>query len=238
MRGYPTLLALLESEVEPSRNVYNETVNGIIRQPEHISSLAQGDGKEKTLLHLTTHSHPLAHLFHRLHAFQKSQPKPPITCRLASVRDQAFRYLPFEPPARDRKASETVTLLLEILPTFPGLIEVAQVVEFLVPALENCFVSQPPTLRKLASVLTGYGNILQHLASDESGGETMRHWVCLPIIMTQDVATLETWTRRLVYPVESCTVKHGIPKEIQRWRTLIGLRKALHRLQENIKRES
>jgi len=238
MRDYPTLLGLLESEVEPSRSVYDETVNGIIRHPEHISSLAQGHTKEKTLLHLTTHSHRLAHVFHRLHAFQKLQPKPPIRRRLAFVRDHAFQHLPPEPPARDRIASETVNLLLEILPTFPGIIEIAQVVELLVPALENCFVSQPPTLRKLASVLAGYGNILEHLASDESGGETMCHWVCLPITVTQDAATLETWTRRLVDLVESCTVKHGIPKEIQRWGTLIGLKRALHRLQENIERES
>jgi len=238
MRGCLTLLGLLESEVEPSRNVYDETVNDIIRHPEHLSSLAQGDTKEKILLHLTTHSHRLAHLFHRLHTFQKLQPKPPIRRYPASVRDRAFQYLPSEPAARDRIALETVTLLLEILPTFPGIIEIARVVELLVPALNVCFVSQPPTLRKLASVLAGYGNILEHLISDESGGETVCHWVCLPITVTQDAATLETWTRRLVDLVGSCTVKHGIPKEIQRWGTLMGLTRALYRLQEHIERES
>lgn len=229
--GYPTLLTLLESELEPSRKFYDDTVKAIIRHPELISSLTQND-PEEALLHLTQHSHRLAQLFDCLHDFQKLLPERPIK------HDQAAHGLPPKALTRDRIASETVTFLLNILPTFHGIIESAQVVELLVPALENCLLSSPPMLRKLASVIAGYDGILEHLACDESGGETVRRWVCLFITTTQDTATLKTWTRRLVDLVESCAAKHGVLNDIQRWQTLTNLIKALHRLQENVERQS
>ena len=232
MRGdHPTLLTLLESELEPSRKFYDDTVKAIIRHPELISSLTQND-PEELLLHLTQRSHRLAQLFDRLHDFQKLPPERPIR------HDQAAHGLPSKALTRDRIASETVTLLLNILPTFHGIIEPTQVVELLIPALESCFVSSPPTLRKLASIIGGYDGVLEHLSCDECGGETLRRWVSLFITTMQDTATLKTWTRRLVDLVESCATKHGVLKDIQRWQTLMSLTKALYRLQENVEQQS
>ena len=108
-----------------------------------------------------------------------------------------------------------------------GIIEVPQVVELLVSAQENCFVSPPSSLHKLESVLAGYNNILEHFTSDEAGGEIILLWTRLKTIMTQDRATLETLTQRLIDLVDSCTAKHRIPEEICRWRALMGLSRAL-----------
>lgn len=227
MKSSLTLLSLFESELEPSRAVYNEIAKAVIKDPRQISSLVQDNTKEETLLHLITHSHRLARLFHRVHDIQE----PP------SNREHSSRTVPPRPPNRDYIASEIVTLFLELLPTFSGILEDAQVIELLVSALENCLLSQPPSLWKLASVLADYGNILERLASDDSSEEILYRWVSLPITLTQDAATLKVWTQRLVDLVDLCTGKHGIHNEIQRWKTLVGLKRALHSVQESMERK-
>lgn len=228
MRGPLTVLALLENEEEPSRTAYNEIAKTVIDNPGQLSRLVQDRTKEKTILHLILHSHRLALLFHHIGAIHELQ----------LSREHASKPLPPRVSSRDHVASEIVALLLELLPSFPGIIETAQVIELLVSALEICVQSQPHSLRKLATVLTSYGSILEHLASDESGGKILHKWVCSSITVTQDAATLEIWATRLVSLVESCTGKHAIPHEIQNWKTLLNLKKALYSAQENMERKS
>lgn len=227
MRSSLTVLALLESEEEPNRTAYDEIARIIIDNPRQLSCLVQ-DRTEETLLHLIPHSDRLARLFRCIREI----------IELQLSRQHASKTLPPRISTRDHIASEIVTLLLELLPKLPGIIEITGLVELLVSALEICVPAQPLSLQKLATLLADYGNILEQLASDESGGKLLHKWVCLSLTVTQDAATLETWTRRLVNLVESCTGKHAIPNEIQNWKALLNVKKSLYSARENMARKS
>ena len=228
MRSSPTIFTLFESDFEPSRNAYVEIAHSIINDPRKISNIVQDDRKEETLLHLIAHSGRLAYLFRCTRDLQES----------SLNREASRRAVQPYTLANDHIASEIVILFLELLPSFAGILEDAQVIELLVAALENCLLSQSPSLRKLATALAVDENILEHLASDESSGEILQKWISLPIAATQDATTLEIWTQRLVDLVNLCTGKHGIRNEIQRWKTLVDLKKAFFSAQESIEQNS
>lgn len=231
MVDHTALLTLLESDDEPSRGLYEFAVNEVIENPKCITGLVQDETKEVALMHLASRSHRVAHLFQCLHPHLLIEPDR----RTERLIFSQFDYIP---STRDRIITETATFLLEMLPSLLDVLEVSQVIELLVPALENCFVSPPPALHKLASVITGCGNILEHLTSDESGGKAMIQWANLKIIKIEDKATLKTWTQRLIDMVDSCAGKHEIYETVSRWRNLINLTKALFKLKAIIESES
>lgn len=222
MRSSPTLYTLLESDLEPTRNDYADVARSTIDDPKQISNLVQDDKKEETLVHLIAHSGRLTYLFHCLCDSQKQLP------------DRRHRTTLI----KDHITSEIVILFVELLPAFAGIIEDDQAIELLISALENCLLSQSPSLRKLARALADNGNLLEHLASDESGGETLHRWVTLPITAIQDATILGIWTQRLVDLVNLCPGQHGIHNEIQRWKTLVGLKSVLHDVQEKMEQKS
>lgn len=228
MRSSLTLLTLFESGLEPSRNDYVEIAKSIINDPRQISNLAQDDRKEETLLHLIAHSGRLARLFHCIRDSQGLLPD----------RASSSRTAPRKGLVKTHISSEIVILFLELLPTFSGILENAQVIELLISALETCLLSPSPLLWKLARSLADNGNFLEHLASDESGGDILQRWVSLPVNAIQDAITLEIWTQRLVDLVNLCTSKHGIQNEIQRWEKLVVLKKAFHSVQESMEQKS
>ena len=231
MVNHRALLTLLESDDEPSRGLYKFAVNELIENPKWITGLVQDETKEVALMHLASRSHRVAHLFQCLHPFLLIEPDP----RMERLMFSQIEYLP---STRDRIITETATFLLEMLPSLLDVLEVPQVIELLVPALENCFLSPPPALHKLASVIAGCGNILEHLTSDESGGKAMIQWANLKIMKIEDSVTLKTWTQRLIDIVDSCAGKHGIYETVSRWRKLINLTKALFKLKAIIEGES
>lgn len=228
MRSSPTLLTLLGSDVEPSRNDYIEIANSIANNPGQISNLIQDERKDETLLYLIGHSDRLARLFRCIRDFQELPPN----------REYGKRTIPARNLAKDAIASEIVVFCLELLPSVSGILEDVQVIELLVSALENCLLSQSPSLHKLAKVLAGNGSLLEQLASDNSGGEILQRWISLPITATQDADTLEKWARRLVDLAGSCKGNHGVYKEIQRWKTLLDIKKAFYAAQEDMEQDS
>lgn len=228
MRSSPSLVSLLESELEPSRSAYLEIAKSIINDPGQISNLIQDDRKEETLLHLIAHSGRLAHLFRCVHDVQE----------IPLNRERGRRAMPPRTFVRDSIASEIVIFFLELLPMFSGILEDTQVIELLVSALENCLLSQSPSLQKLARALADNGNLLERLVSDDSSGEILQRWVSSPTIATQDSNTLEIWTQRLVDLVNSCTGKHGLHNEIQRWKTLVDLKNAFNAARQSMEKNS
>lgn len=228
MRSSQTLIARLGSDLEPSRNTYVEIAKHVTNDPSQISNLVQDERKEETLLYLIEHSGRLTRLFRCIHDRQEV----PLN------REHGKRTVPPRNLTKDAIASAILIFCLELLPSVSGILEDAQVIELLVSALENCLPAQSPSLQKLAKVLADNDGFLEQLASDDSGGEILRRWISLPVIATQDANTLETWARRLVDLASSCKGNHGIDHEIQRWKTLVELKKAFYAAQEDMEQDS
>ena len=228
MRSLPTLFTLLASELEPSRNDYVEIAKSVTNNPGQISDLIQDERKEETLLHLIAHSGRLARLFRCIRESQES----PLN------REYGKRTVLSRTLARDAIVSEIIIFFLELLPAVSGILEDAQVIELLISGLENCLLSQPPSLQKLARSLADNGNFLEQLASDESGGKILQRWVSFPITASQDAKTLEIWTQKLVDLANSCKGNHGIYNEMRLWKTLVDLKKAFHAVQESMEKNS
>lgn len=224
-----TLNALLESKTDPSRATYNGLAKSILQDPHQLSYLVQDDAIEATLAFLIEHSNQLATLFHRVRAIHQG---------LRSNLHPASGKLPSEISAFDDLASEVVIFHLKLLPRVLGIIEAAQVVELLVSALLIGVLSEPPLLQKLATAVANCGDILERLASDESGGKVLREWVCSSIFATQDAFTMGIWTQRLLDLIDTCAGKHGLSYDIQRWKTLTGIKEDLQRAQDTIERKS
>lgn len=228
MRSLPTLFTLLGSDLEPSRNAYVEIAKSVTNNPGQISNLIQDERKEETLLHLIAHSGRLARLFHCIRELQES----PLN------RAHGKRTVPARTLVSDAIASDIVIFFLELLPSVSGILEDAQVIELLVSGLENCLLSQSPSLQKLARALAENGKFLEQLASDESGGKILQRWVSFSITASQDANTLEIWTQKLVDLANSCKGNHGVYNEIRLWKTLVDLKKAFHAVQESMEQSS
>ena len=212
------LFALLEAENEPTTKIYNDTVDDTIRKPQQISGLTEDGVRDYVLILLTTHSHRLSHFFLRLRSVVRQMANSAISIKIAA---------------------ESVELLVDLLPDLQQLLETPKVLDFLVPALDVCFVpSQRPALHALASVLAKSGTLLEHLVSARPGAEIIRQWASMQSTVALDAATLSLWTERLVSMVHNCAIDHGVALETQQWQTLKTLKDSLQRLEHGASKAS
>ena len=213
----PTLPALLEEKNEPSIKSYNETVEDIIKDPQQLRSLTDDSVRDDILIVLTTHSHRLAQFFRLLRSTIRAKPKNPVFSTIAI---------------------ETVNLLVDLLPHLHQLLGPTKTLEHLIPALDICLASsQPPLMRKLASVLADCNSVLEHLASDASGVPVLRQLACILSTSLADAPVLEAWTERLVRMVGSCKANHDVAQTIQQSGTLRNLKCHLRSLEAKRQRE-
>lgn len=208
-----TLHILLESDHEPTLKSYNQVVEDTIKKPQQISGLTDDTVRDDILISLTTHSHRLAHFFRLLRSAVRPIPKSPIASTIAT---------------------ETVFLLVRMLPHLHQLLETTKVLELLIPALDICFASiQRPTLQELASVLAEAGPLLEYISSDRLGSEILRQWTCTPNPLALDAQTLESWTQRFVKMVGSCRKNHDVAQAIQQWSSLNTLKASLQSMKDS-----
>lgn len=211
---------LLETEIEPSPKTYTEAVNDTIRNPQQISSLTEEPARGDVLILLKARSNRLAPYFGRLRAVVRQTPKSSTTSSVAA---------------------ETVIFLLRMLPSINEflLTEPTKVLEFLIPALDICFVPMKlPMLRELASILAEAGSLLEYVSSDRLGSEILRQWACTPNPLTLDAQTLEVWTQTFVKMVASCRKNHGVTQAIQQWNSLKTLKASLQSIKDTYMRQS
>ena len=212
------LAALLAADEEPRPTSYNGTVESIVNDPWQIKRLTEGDTKHETLVQLTTRSHRLARVFRGLTSFIKGE-----------LRSSATNII----------AADMVALLIQILPSLHQLLVPAQVLEILIPAIDSCLTSSSlPQSRDLASVLTGCGTLLEHLAADRFGSETLYQWACLRGSVALHTETLEVWTERLVKMIQMCVGNHDVEEATQRWVMLQALKTSLCNVKECVLRPS
>ena len=202
------LFALLEVKDDPTPKSWNETIEYVSRDPKLIGGLTEDAIRDDFLILLKTHSHRLADFFHHLRSFAHRNPKSATTRSIAA---------------------ETVLLLTGILSEIHELLEPTKSLKLLISALDLCFVSDPcPNLRKLGSVLTGTGSLLEHISSDSHGIEIVRQWVAMPGDVALNAETLSLWTERLVTMMYNCDTDHGIARE--QWDMLKALKNSLQDL--------
>ena len=212
------LPALLEAENELTSKAYKEAVDDTIKNPQQISSLTEETVRDDVLILLTTRSNRLAQYFGRLRAFVRQTPKSSTNSSVAA---------------------ETVIFLVRMLPFLHRLLEPTQVLEFLIPALDICFLPiQRPTLRELASLLAEAGSLLEYITSDRLGSDILRQWVCTPSSLALDAQTLEAWTQRLVKMVATCRKNHDVTQTIQLWNNLKILKTSLQSMKNTHMRQS
>ena len=212
------LVALLETESEPTQRDYNNIVDEVIRNPQFISGLSEASVRDDVLISLTTRHHRLARFFRCLLSVTRQMSKSSTASIIAS---------------------EFVELLIDILPDLQQLLETTKLLESLVPALDVCFISsQHRTLCKLASVLVNSGFLLEHLVSDHLGVEVIRQWLSMQNPTALDAETLGLWTDRLVNMVHGCAIDHDTAIESQQWHILQDLRNSLHKIETDTSRAS
>ena len=204
------LFALLEVKDDPTPKSWNETIESVSRDPKLIGGLTDDGIRDDFLILLKTHSHRLEYFFRHLLSFANRNPKSVTTRSIAA---------------------ETVVLLTSILLDIHQLLEPAKILEFLLPALDVCFVSNlDPKLRKLGSVLTGAGSLLEHISSDRHGIEILRQWVAMQSNIALNAETLSLWTERLVTMMHNCGIDHDISREGEQWDMLMALKSSLQDL--------
>ena len=205
------LVALLEAEDEPTQKYYNDLVDDVIRNPQLISDLSERSVRDDVLISLTGRHYRLAKLFHRLQSFGRQNAKSTATSQIAS---------------------RSAELLIDVLPYLHQLLEVTKVLDFVLPALDVCFLSsQRLALRELASLLTKSGTLLEHMVSDHVGAEIIRQWISMQSPAALDTETLEIWTDKLVSMVHKCAIDHDVLVEIQRWHLLKDLKESLQKVE-------
>ena len=207
------LVALLDAESEPTQKHYNDIVDDVIRNPQLISGLSEGSVRDEMLILLTTRHHRLARFFHRLLSVARQTSKSSTASIITA---------------------ESVDLLIDILPDLHQLLETTKLLEFLVPALNVCFISpQRPALCKLASVLVNSGFLLEHLVSDHLGVEVIRQWLSMQSSTALHAESLSLWTDRLVSMVHGCVIDHDTAIKTQQWHMLQDLKSSLQKIESD-----
>lgn len=213
-----SLVVLFEAESEPTPKAYKEAVDDTIKNPQQISSLTEETVRDDVLILLTTRSNRLGLYFGQLRAIVRQYPKSSTTSSVAA---------------------ETVIFLVRMLPSLHQLLDPTEILKFLIPALDICFVPiQRPTLRDLASVLAETGTLLEYVTSDRYGSDILRQWACILGTSVLDTPILESWTERLVTMVGSCMANHDVAQAIQQCGILRSLKNHLRSLEARHSRES
>ena len=212
------LVALLDAESEPTQKHYNDIVDDVIRNPQLISGLSEGSIRDEVLILLTNRHHRLARFFRHLLSVARQTSKSSTASIIAA---------------------ELVELLIDILPDLHQLFEATKLLEFLVPALDVCFIpSQRPAMCKLTSVLVNSGFLLEYLVSVHLGVEVIRKWLSMQSPTALDAETLSLWTGRLVSMVHGCVIDPGTAIKTQQWHMLQDLKISLQKMESDTLRTS
>ena len=208
-----SLFALLEAREEVSYKFHKDAVDDSIKNPQEIGALTEESVKADILSFITTSSDRLARFFCDLRLTVQQNPRSQNSGTIAT---------------------ETISLLIDVLPYLHPLLDPHKVLDFLIPALNVCFVpSQRPVMRELASVIASSGNLLEHLVCDHLGVEIIREWVSIQNKNALDVGTSELWTERLVSMMRACIMNHDITLECQRWHMLKAVKQSLQNIQSS-----
>ena len=204
------LFALLQADDDPTQRFWNEIVDRVSRDPKQISVLIDDAIRDEFLILLTTQNHRFARLFHHLRLFARRNTKSVATSKIAAG---------------------TVELLTSILPDIHQLLEPTDILAFLIPALDLCFVSNScPNLRQLGSVLTAAGSLLEHMSADRQGIEILRQWIVMPTHIALDAEMTSLWAERMVAMMQKCELDHDIAFEAEQWQMLKALKNSLQTL--------
>ncbi|KAL8730126.1 MAG: hypothetical protein Q9181_004774 [Wetmoreana brouardii] len=203
------ILALLSADGESSHGVYQDCLKQILSKPKIISDLIGEDRDSALYSGITRNSH-----------------------RFIRLLDQIFSRGHQLPKAFELKATATATITLfkYLIPILHD--DVAQLVSILLPALYPCFISGVPHVRDLASALVKYENVAEYLISDHEGASALVQWTQCPFYGSQDGATLEAWTNKLVQMIRPCAADHHVGKDMARWDLLKSLKCSLQELRD------
>lgn len=209
MASSPQILALLAAEEEPTQRVYQEIYRQIVAKPYNLSDLAKNDGDSALLTVVTQHGHRFTRLFDQI--FSKGHQLP--------------KGFPL-----NAIATETIALIQYLIANLHT--DARQLVTILLPAVHACFTSKVPHVRHLASALIQYENLAELVVSVREGAEAIVNWVYSPVCLTQDEATLEAWTDKLVQMIQLCAADHHVDQSIARWGLLKTLKISLQELRQ------
>ena len=217
MTKLTTLKALLRSEIEPKYSEYDEAAKKCTGGTKSNALPEWDEEQDMILLDLTSHSNRLACYMRRVHLLQSNA----------------------DDDTTKEEAAATITqLLLDVVPLCLDLLQLSDVVNFLVPGLTACLSprSPPPTLQKVAEVVAGSSKLTQLLISDPAGCQVFGKWVSNSNITKHQPITLRRWTTSLIDMVAACNSNHGVSAEVRQWtilRSLTDKLQDLHRVVEN-----
>ena len=217
MKKLSTLAELLRSEVDPRHSDYEEAAKKCTAGTKSNALPDWNEDRDIILLDLTSHSHRLAYYLHRVHVSQ------------SNAEDEA---------TKEQTAAIITQLLLDLVPPCLDLLELSDVISFLVPGLTACLFprSPPPALQQLAEVVAGSSKLVQLLISDPAGCQVFGNWAFKSSTTKHLPATLRRWTTSLIDLVAVCNSNHGVSVEVRQWATLrllIDKLQGLHQIMDN-----
>ncbi len=212
-----TLKELLRSGVEPRYSEYDEAAKKCTGGTKSNALPEWNEDRDIILLDLTSHSDRLACYLRRVHLFQ------------SNAEDEA---------TKEQTAATITQLLLDVVPPCLDLLELSDVVNFLVPGLTACLFprSPPPTLQQLAELVADSNNLVQLLVSNPAGCQVFGKWVSKSNTTNHQPTTLRRWTTTLIDMIAACNSNHGVSAEARQWtalRSLIDKLQELHQVIDN-----
>ncbi|KAL9594501.1 MAG: hypothetical protein Q9179_005365, partial [Wetmoreana sp. 5 TL-2023] len=208
MAGGSPILALLSADGEPSHGAYRDCHKQIISKPEIISNLIDEDRDSALFSGIMRHSHRVVRLLDQIFSRGHQLPKAFPLKAIATATIAFFKYL------------------------IPILHDAAQLVSILLPALRPCFASGVPQVRELVSALVRCENVMECLINDHEGASALIQWTQSPSYRSQDGATLEAWTNKLVQMIRTCAADHHVGRDVARWDLLKSLKCSLQELRD------
>ena len=219
MTKLTTLKALLRSQIEPKYSEYDEAANKCTGGTKSNALPEWSEEQDIILLDLVSHSNRLACYMRRVHLFQ------------SNADDET---------TKEQAAATTTQLLLDVVPPCLDLLQLQDVVNFLVPGLTACLLprSPPPTLQQVAEVVAGSSKLVQLLISDPAGSQVFGKWVSKSSTTKHQPNTLRMWTISLIAMVATCNCNHGVSAEVRQWTTLRSLIEKLQDLHWVVKNQT
>ena len=210
MTKLTTLQELLRSEVDPRYSEYDEAAKKCIGDTQGHALPDWNENRDIILLDLTSRSHRLACYLRRVYLFQ------------SNAEDET---------TKEYAAAIITQLLLDIVPPCLDLLELSDIVNFLVPGLTACLFprSPPPTLQQVAEVVAGSSKLVQLLISDPAGSQVFGKWVSKSNPTKHQPTIVRRWTTSLIDMIATCNSNHGVAAEVRQW---ITLRSLLDKLQD------
>ena len=212
-----TLKEILRSDLDPTHSEYDEAAKKCTTGARSHILPEWNDEQDIILLDLSSHSNRLARYLRRVYHFQ------------SNAEDEKIK---------EQTAVTVTQLLVDVVPLCLNILELSDVVKFLVPGLTACLSprSPPPTLQKVAEFVAGSSKLTQLLISDPAGCQIFGKWVSNSNIVKHRPSTLRRWTTSLIDMVAACNSNHGVSAEVRQWTTLRSLTdklRDLHQVVEN-----